>query len=75
MWFCANELYTALSLAQFNIVIGAMFILVFVCIEKEKDVWAALLIVIGTFVKIYGIVEAMQNIKIYPKISETPWLR
>ena len=56
MWFCANELYTALCLAQFNIVIGAMLILIFVCIEKEKEVWAALLIVIGLFVKIYGIV-------------------
>lgn len=56
MWFCANELYTALGVAQFNVAIGAMLILIFVCIEKEKDVWAALLIVVGTLVKIYGIV-------------------
>ncbi len=56
VWFCANELYTALGVAQFNVVIAALLILTFVFIEKEKDIWATLLIVIGTFVKIYGIV-------------------
>lgn len=55
-WFCAHELLTALFMSQFNVAIAAIIIGTFCCIEKEKDVWAALLIVIGTFVKLYGIV-------------------
>lgn len=55
-WFCAHELLTALFMSQFNIAIAAIIIATFYCIEKEKDIWATLLIVIGTFVKLYGIV-------------------
>lgn len=36
--------------------IAAIIIASFYCIEKEKDIWATLLILIGTFVKLYGIV-------------------
>ena len=55
-WFCANELFTALCLAQFNVAIAALLILSFVWIEEDHEVWAALMIVVGTFVKIYGVV-------------------
>ncbi len=55
-WFCTNELYTALALSQFNIVTVALIIMSFCLIEKEQDIWGALCIVIGTFVKLYGIV-------------------
>ncbi len=55
-WFCAHELLTALFMSQFNIVIAALIILSFILIEKEQDSWAALCIVVGTFVKLYGIV-------------------
>lgn len=55
-WFCAHELLTALFMQQFNIAIAAIIVGTYYCIEKEKDVWAALLIVVGTFVKLYGIV-------------------
>lgn len=55
-WFCAHELLTALFMSQFNIAIAAIIILSFVCIEKEKDFWAAFFILFGTFVKLYGIV-------------------
>ena len=55
-WFCAHELLTALFMSQFNIAIAAIIIGTFYCIEKGKDGYAALLIVIGTFVKLYGIV-------------------
>ena len=55
-WFCAHELMTALFMNQFNIVIAAIIILSFLLIERERDHWATLLIVIGTLVKIYGIV-------------------
>lgn len=55
-WFCAHELLTALFMSQFNIGIAAIIILSFTLIEKEKDIWAALLIVIGLFIKLYGVV-------------------
>ncbi len=56
LWFSVNEFYTAVGSAQFNIAIAALIFLTYYAIEKEKDVWAALFIVIGTFVKLYGIV-------------------
>lgn len=55
-WFCTNELFTALALSQFNIVTAALIILTFCLIEKEQDIWGTLCIIIGTFVKLYGIV-------------------
>ncbi|MCC8170864.1 MAG: DUF2029 domain-containing protein [Parabacteroides sp.] len=55
-WFCAHELMTALFMSQFNIAIAAIIVASFYCITKGKDVWATLLILIGTFVKLYGIV-------------------
>lgn len=55
-WFCAHELLTALFMSQFNIAIAAIILLSFVFIEKEKDGWAAFLIVLGTLVKLYGVV-------------------
>lgn len=55
-WFCAHELLTALFMSQFNIIIAAIIIATWYCIEKEKEPWAACLIMLGTFVKLYGIV-------------------
>lgn len=55
-WFCAHELLTALFMSQFNIIIAAIIVGAFYCIEKEKDFMAACFIMIGTFVKLYGIV-------------------
>lgn len=55
-WFCAHELLTALFMSQFNIAIAAIIVATFYCIEKEKDIWAACFILLGTFVKLYGIV-------------------
>ena len=56
LWFCAHELLTALFMQQFNIAIAAILLIAFFCIEREKDFWAAFLIMLGTFVKLYGIV-------------------
>lgn len=56
VWFCAHELLTALFMQQFNVAIAALIVLTYVCIEKEKDLWAAFFIMLGTFVKLYGIV-------------------
>lgn len=55
-WFCAHELLTALFMSQFNIIIAAIIVASFYCVEKEKDTTAACFIMIGTFVKLYGIV-------------------
>ena len=56
LWFCAHELLTALFMQQFNIAIAAILLIAFFCIEREKDFWAAFVIMLGTFVKLYGIV-------------------
>ena len=56
LWFCAHELLTALFMQQFNIAIAAIILLSYYLIEKEKDFWAAFFIVLGTLVKLYGIV-------------------
>ena len=53
-WFCAHELLTALFMSQFNIAIAAIIVATFYW--KEKDIWAACFIMLGTFVKLYGIV-------------------
>ena len=55
-WFCAHELLTALQMQQFNIAIAAIIIGSFAAIEKGREVSAAFLIVLGTFVKLYGVV-------------------
>lgn len=54
--FCAHELLTALYMQQFNIAIAAIILLSFFLIEKERDGSAAFFIVLGTLVKLYGIV-------------------
>ncbi len=55
-WFCAHDLLSALFMQQFNVAIAAILLLSFFFIEREKDGWATLMILIGTFVKLYGIV-------------------
>lgn len=53
---CAHELMTSSSNVEINPLIGALIILTFVFIRDKKDFWAALVIVVGVFIKIYGIV-------------------
>jgi len=53
---CAHELMTSSSNVEINPFIGALIILSFVFIRDKKDFWAALMICIGTFIKLYGIV-------------------
>lgn len=55
-WFCAETLLTSLFMQQFNIAIAAIIIASYFLIERESDFWAAFLIVLGTFVKLYGVV-------------------
>ncbi|MFC2490148.1 MAG: glycosyltransferase family 87 protein [Prevotella sp.] len=56
LWFCSETLLTSLFMQQFNIAIAAIIIASYALIEKEREFWAACLIVLGTFVKLYGIV-------------------
>lgn len=53
---CAHELMTSASNVEINPLIGGLIILTFVFIRDKKDFWAALMIAIGTFIKLYGIV-------------------
>jgi hypothetical protein len=56
LWICLHEFLTTLLGLQFNPIMTALIILSFVYIDKEKVFWAALFIVLGIFVKLYGIV-------------------
>lgn len=56
LWFCAHELLTALFMQQFNVVIASGILLTYICIERGHNFWAAFFIMLGTFVKLYGIV-------------------
>lgn len=56
LWICLHEFLTTLLGLQFNPLMTAIIILSFVYIDKEKVFWAALFIVLGIFVKLYGIV-------------------
>lgn len=56
LWLCGHELLTSLLSLQFNPSIAAIIILAYVFIERKQDFWAAFFIILGTFVKLYGIV-------------------
>ena len=56
IWYSCRGLYESFIPMQFNAATTAFILLTFILIEKKKDFWAALFIVIGTMTKIYGIV-------------------
>ena len=41
---------------QYNAAVAAFILFTFILVERKKDFWAALMIVLGTLTKIYGIV-------------------
>lgn len=51
-----NDVFTSVLAQQYSNGITAMIIFAYILIEKEKDFWAALMIVLGTMTKFYGIV-------------------
>lgn len=53
---CAHELMTASFSVQFNPIMTAIILMSFIFIRKEENFWAACLIILGTFIKLYGIV-------------------
>jgi len=52
----AHENLTSILSSQFNPSMTAIILLSFSFIVKKKDFWAASMIVLGTFIKLYGIV-------------------
>lgn len=56
LWICAHEFLTTILSQQFNPMMTSIIILSYVMIEQEKDFWSAFLIILGTFIKLYGIV-------------------
>jgi len=52
----AHENLTSILSSQFNPCMTAILLLAFSFINQKKDFWAALMIVLGTFIKLYGIV-------------------
>jgi hypothetical protein len=52
----AHENLTSILSSQFNPSMTAIILFTFSLIVKKKDFWAAFMIVLGTFIKLYGIV-------------------
>jgi hypothetical protein len=53
---CAHELMTSAANVQINPLIAALILFSYVFIRNGNDFWAALMIALGTFIKLYGIV-------------------
>lgn len=56
MWFCTHDLLLCMMMQQFNIAVAAIIVIAFCLIESERDFTAAFFIMLGTFVKLLGIV-------------------
>jgi hypothetical protein len=52
---CAHELMTSAANVQSNPLITALILFSYVLIRDKRDFWAALMIVLGLFIKLYGI--------------------
>ena len=55
-WICLNEYIISAQSFQVNAIIVFVIVMSYVFITKKMDFWAAMLIALGTFIKIYGIV-------------------
>ena len=55
-WLCLQEFITAATYFQFNIILTGLLILSAVYIYERKETQSAFAILVGTFVKVYGIV-------------------
>ena len=56
LWLCLNEYLITAQSFQVNPIMVFIIVMSYVFITKEKDFWAAMLIALGTFIKLYGIV-------------------
>nr|WP_262908194.1 glycosyltransferase family 87 protein [Epilithonimonas sp. JDS] len=55
-WLCLQEFITAATYFQFNIILTGLLILSAIHIYERKEAQSAFAILVGTFVKVYGIV-------------------
>jgi hypothetical protein len=53
---CAHELMTSAANVQINPFITALILFSYTFIRDKKDFWAALMIALGMFIKLYGVV-------------------
>lgn len=57
LYFISIPCFASASLSQqFNVLAAAFIILSFTLLNKQKGFWAAMFIMLGTFIKLYGIV-------------------
>ena len=56
LWFMAIELLTSLQNSQSNGIMAGLFIAAYACMQRGKPGWAALWLVVATFIKVYGAV-------------------
>ena len=54
-WFCLHEVLTPLFVEQFDLAMAGMLLLTFACVQKQKPVWAAFIIILAIFIKLYGV--------------------
>lgn len=54
-WYLSNEVWGALIMAQFNIVIAAVIVGSYAALRRDRTGIAAFLIMLGTMTKLYGI--------------------
>ena len=56
LWLCLNEYLITAQSFQVNPIMVFIIIMSYVFIDKKQDFWSAMLIMLGTFIKLYGIV-------------------
>jgi len=55
-WIVINCLITSMFNSQFHAVTVALIVLSYTKIQRKQYIWAALFLVLGTFIKLYGII-------------------
>ncbi len=56
LWICFNEYLISAQSFQVNSIMVFIIVMSYVFITKKHDFWSAMLIALGTFIKLYGIV-------------------
>ena len=56
IWISTNTLITSTLNTQFHAICAAMIILSYSCIVYKKEIWSTFFIILGAFIKLYGIV-------------------
>jgi Glycosyltransferase family 87 len=56
LWICFNEYLISAQSFQVNSIMVFIIVMSYVLITKKHDFWSAMLIALGTFIKLYGIV-------------------